>query len=304
MASGTTKIETANAIFFKLGLLISYLCIISVTIFTGCSEGTIAAEERIGECVFPSYPDKKALNEEKMKLGSLIGKTFTAQVTNQNESYHFTIGICADVKGGQGVAVWQQPMKDGKIVEKDGTLNHIIGSLKDTHIMTGTDWVLLEYKGGEVYGSHCGSEPRRTSIMITCDPDVELNNAEMIFLEEENTKSDLCFYLFELKHKAVCPNPSGGGGLSIGSILVIVFFTVLGVYLFLGFLYQRFVLKSKGLEQIPNYEFWKDFGNLQADGCDLMCRTREHRRMHGMGGLGDDQLEPSDEIRDDNLLPM
>jgi hypothetical protein len=30
------------------------------------------------------------------------------------------------------------------------------------------------------------------------------------------------------------------------------------------FLYQRLVLGAKGKEQIPNYSFWQDFGNLQA----------------------------------------
>lgn len=32
----------------------------------------------------------------------------------------------------------------------------------------------------------------------------------------------------------------------------------------LGFLYQRYVAGAKGLEQIPNYDFWRDFGSLQA----------------------------------------
>lgn len=36
------------------------------------------------------------------------------------------------------------------------------------------------------------------------------------------------------------------------------------VYLILGFLYQRFAVGAQGLEQIPNYGFWKDFGSLQA----------------------------------------
>ena len=42
------------------------------------------------------------------------------------------------------------------------------------------------------------------------------------------------------------------------------FVSVGSVYLLVGFLYSRFVLGAKGIDQIPNYEFWKDFGNLQA----------------------------------------
>ena len=46
--------------------------------------------------------------------------------------------------------------------------------------------------------------------------------------------------------------------------LVFRFFSLAGVYLIGGFLYKRFVLGAKGVDQIPNYEFWEDFGNLQA----------------------------------------
>ena len=36
------------------------------------------------------------------------------------------------------------------------------------------------------------------------------------------------------------------------------------LYLIGGVLYMRIVRKSKGLNQIPNYDFWRDFGALQA----------------------------------------
>ena len=36
------------------------------------------------------------------------------------------------------------------------------------------DWLLLEYKNGAQYGSHCGKEPRRARIMIMCDKSVSI----------------------------------------------------------------------------------------------------------------------------------
>jgi len=36
------------------------------------------------------------------------------------------------------------------------------------------------------------------------------------------------------------------------------------LYLFGGVLYMRLIRKAKGLNQIPNYDFWRDFGALQA----------------------------------------
>lgn len=85
------------------------------------------------------------------------------------------------------------------------------------------------------------------------------------------------------------------------------FFTAAGGYLLLGFLYKRIVVGAKGLEQIPNYSFWKDCGNLQADGCNYICRCHacgdpsdDHRSYRD---IDDRPLRP-DEDRDDQLLTM
>ncbi|KAI8747634.1 cation-dependent mannose-6-phosphate receptor-like isoform X1 [Biomphalaria glabrata] len=255
----------------------------------------------IGKCGFKSYLDIKKLKEERERILPLVDKRFTARTTGKNESYEYTVGICRSASDeNTDAAVIQRTLNENNIPNSEF---RVTGKLSETHMMLGTDWILLEYQGGEGYGSHCGKEARRSLIMITCDEEAD-DSSPMMFLEEENSKSDDCFYLFEIKHKTVCPVPAGGSGLSVGSILVIVFFSVLFVYIVVGFLYQRFVLRSKGIEQFPNYEFWKDFGNLQADGCDLVCRTKDRRRLEGFGGLGDDQLDPTEEIRDENLLPM
>jgi hypothetical protein len=42
------------------------------------------------------------------------------------------------------------------------------------------------------------------------------------------------------------------------------FFVVIAVYIVVGLIYKRCVTQAKGLEQIPNYSFWRDFGNLEA----------------------------------------
>ncbi|RUS74724.1 hypothetical protein EGW08_017520 [Elysia chlorotica] len=253
-------------------------------------------------CQFTKYKESETLQASKQMLSPLVGKSYKSR----NSEYEFTVGICTQVaeQVGKNVAVLQQKLSDdGK---PDPSEAHDIGNLVDTHIMTGSDWILLEYRGLEKYGERCNQEAKRTTIMITCDELVKDSDARMVYIEEENQKEEDCYYLFELKHEAVCPNPTSGG-LSVGSILLIVFFSVASVYLFVGFLYSRFVLGAKGMEQIPNYEFWKDFGNLQAEGCDLVCRTREPRRAGGFRGIGDDQLDRSDDmpvVRDENLLPM
>ncbi|XP_059147118.1 cation-dependent mannose-6-phosphate receptor-like [Physella acuta] len=266
-----------------------------------CNQKTFAVDVNSNSlaCKFTSYTDQNMLKEEIERITPLVGKTYTSQ--NNEREYQFIVGICQPVIEGTIVAVVQQKLDaSGKVNGDINTWFHL-GNLNDTHIMLGTDWLFLEYKGGDVYGSHCGNEKKHTAIMISCDENVDDNTAKMTFIEEEKAKTDSCYYLFEMKHQAVCPKYSSSSGLSVGSILVIVFFSVLAVYLIVGFAYQRLVLKSKGIEQIPNYQFWKDFGNLQADGCDFVCRTKERR--HTIGGLGDDQLDVP-EMRDENLLPM
>ena len=41
-----------------------------------------------------------------------------------------------------------------------------------------------------------------------------------------------------------------------------------------GCLYKRFLLGAKGWEQVPCLSLYRDFGNLSADGCDFVCRSR------------------------------
>ncbi len=120
----------------------------------------------------------------------------------------------------------------------------------------------------------------------------------MNVVEENTNKSENCYYLFELSIAAVC-DAAPARGLSTGSVFCVVyvsqtrlvacrarksllprvlhssvlqltvpfrsrFVCLVGVYLILGFIYQRLVVGAKGWEQVPNYAFWKDFGNLQA----------------------------------------
>ncbi|KAL3861944.1 hypothetical protein ACJMK2_007953 [Sinanodonta woodiana] len=245
------------------------------------------------DCTFPKVQE---VTEGMRMIERLKGKRYSIQ----DASYKYAIGICVTAipNDTDGAAVLQYDLNDTK---KDRV---IIGKVSSADIMHGSDWVLLEYNKGKSYNSHCGSEERRARIMITCDEnDVE---EQLFILSEENNRTDTCFYLFEISTDAVCPiKPLITVGLSVGSVILIVVFSVVALYLILGFSYNRFVLHARGLEQIPNYSFWKDFGNLQSDGCNLVCRSKDSQQQRSYKGVGDDQLQ--DEERgsgDDHLLPM
>jgi cation-dependent mannose-6-phosphate receptor len=285
-------VNSHNHVTFRLlGLLILFAVSFSV------HNKQVMAAETTNSCTFDKYKNQESLNEAKKRLAPLIGKKYPSI---ESPEWQFEVGICTSVGDKADTAVLQKKMKNGEATQE----SHILGSLTDTHVILGTDWIMLEYRQGETYTGHCNNEPKRAVIMITCDRDADDSSTSMVYMEEEKTKTEQCYYLFEMKHQAVCPVVSSSASLSVGTILIIVFVSVVGVYLLVGFAYSRFVLRAKGVEQIPNYEFWKDFGNLQADGCDFLCRSKGRRRSSHFGGIGDDQLDTAEEIQDDNLLPM
>ena len=232
---------------------------------------------------------------------------FRFKVIDDSQKYEYNIGICTNAVAGKGlgpnIGVVQNRIKP----EDKPAANHwIIGYYNQSQLIDGTDWLILEYNGGEPYHTNCGNEKRRARIMITCDENVKPGDEQnsMKVIEEERDKFQDCYYLFEMGTSIMCEKKQLiTVSLSVGSILVIVFIVVVILYGLLGFLYQRLVLGAKGKEQIPNYSFWQDFGNLQADGCNLVCRTGDRFESKQYKGVGDDQLQEEDD-RDDHLLPM
>ncbi|XP_062619387.1 cation-dependent mannose-6-phosphate receptor-like [Saccostrea cucullata] len=247
----------------------------------------------LSDCKFPVHKTERDLQK---RIQPLVGKTFRGKDASQKYDYFF--GVCTEalntVSDGGTYGLLQQDLETNKFYK--------LGKYTNTTIISGGDWMILEYLDGEVYHSHCGSEPRRGRVMLNCDRSVSVGEEDLIVLEEENNKTQDCFYLFEMKTSVVCPEIITVS-LSVGTILIIVFLCVVSLYLVLGCAYMRFVLHAKGKEQCPNYEFWQDFGNLQADGCNLVCRSKQPPGSRSYKGIGDDQLEGDDE-RDDHLLPM
>lgn len=75
------------------------------------------------------------------------------------------------------------------------------------------------------------------------------------------------------KHQVLFCEALTIGQQSIGFILVVSFCSIVAAYLLVGVAYKHFVVGATGLEKLPNYDLWRNFGELQADGCDFVCRT-------------------------------
>lgn len=77
-------------------------------------------------------------------------------------------------------------------------------------------------------------------------------------------------YHFTLKSGWCCPghkdDGGGDGALSVGSIMLIIFFVLLIAYFALGTVFQVTVRKASGHEKIPNYMLWSQLPGLIKDG--------------------------------------
>lgn len=244
--------------------------------------------------ISPSESEQNALH----LLEHLTNQNFTAK-GQQKEQYSYIFQVCGDAGGLKDAGLVQQD-KAGKLVR--------IGNYTKTRAIKGSDWIWLIYEGGENYDSHCSKEARKAMIMISCSTSAK-NDFSVIL--EDNQKQVDCYYLFELDTSVLCPTNSSApiqqipSKLSGGSIFLIVVFSCLAVYLTGGFLYQRLVVGAKGVEQFPNYAFWSQIGNLSADGCDFVCRSRGNREQPPTyRGVATEPLGEEPEERDDHLLPM
>ncbi|XP_034553210.1 cation-dependent mannose-6-phosphate receptor isoform X2 [Notolabrus celidotus] len=240
------------------------------------------------------YSDSESERKVLKRLEPLAQRNFTVDIKNNDEDYTYVFQLCGDALGVPGAGVVQV---DNKKKEKKTT---IIGTYNATQAYGGSDWVMLIYRNGETYDGHCSKEKRRAMVMISCNKNMD-GSKLMSVLEDRERDTD-CFYLFELDSGAVCPALQSQ--LSTGSIILIIGLCVVAVYLIGGFLYQRLIVGAKGMEQFPNYAFWVEVGNLTADGCDFVCRSRSREEAPAYRGVATEPLEEEPEERDDHLLPM
>jgi cation-dependent mannose-6-phosphate receptor len=233
-------------------------------------------------------------------LSQYIGKRYEIQGAHTDKTYKYNIGICVDVDhdGIPGCAVKQTDSTS------NSSHSFCIGRTAEAQVARMADgtWIELTYSGGDVYHSHCDSGSRTARIVFLCDPNVK-GQGHVDFLEENN-KDAICYYLFSLVSEEICGIEPGQ--LSAGDIILIILACLVGVWalaMFSGCLYKRFVVGAKGWEQIPCISFYREFGNLMADGCDYVCRSRPRTVVEykepTFGAASD-----SEDEKDDNLLPM
>lgn len=139
-------------------------------------------------------------------------------------------------------------------------------------------WIMLTFLGGEKYNNNiCNNATRQAHIIFICD---KKQNKLVLEVVDDYYHTLNCSLMFIIRHHSVCNMIAGG--LSAGTIIFIILLVTFGCYFCFGFFYLRLVKGVKGIEQIPNREFWFKVGNLLADGCGAVFRCDRYCS----GGVG------------------
>lgn len=115
---------------------------------------------------------------------------------------------------------------------------------------------------------------RSSSVLLVCDP-----NAAVPTLDVQG-EVGTNLYQMTVTSSAACTVPvpdhlKSGAGISAGSVLLIIFFVLLAVYLIAGAVYMKVRNQATGKDLVPNRGFWTAIPGLIADGvlCTLsICR--------------------------------
>ncbi|KAJ1849831.1 Cation-independent mannose-6-phosphate receptor CI-MPR [Coemansia sp. RSA 486] len=210
--------------------------------------------------------------------------------------YTFNLAICQplpehDNNQWHTAARWQRDGKHG-----------ILGKAGSSKLFVRGNKLLLEYSDGDA----CPGNPQLNQsalISFICDQHMDKNDMGMpAFVSEWHQ----CAFMFEWRTPVACPqyyngddhvadrddNDDGSDSPSHGSVAFVVVFVVGSIYILGGVLYNR-VLNStsglRGLEQLPNYRFWRaivvffrDAALAAADGVVLLVNKLRGRRRNAI----------------------
>ncbi|KAJ2828663.1 Cation-independent mannose-6-phosphate receptor CI-MPR [Coemansia sp. 'formosensis'] len=207
-------------------------------------------------------------------------------VDGMESGFTFSLRICDNSTERVPLARWQRS-RDSGVLGTVGGRPHLRGNK-----------LLVEYANGDACP---GAAQLNKSALISfvCDAHVNSEYGRPEFVAEWNQ----CAFMFEWRTPLVCApgklvsvednggqssRGDEGNGASRGSVAFVVIFVVGSVYILGGFLYNRvFNLSSglRGIEQLPNYRFWRGIYLLAkravllvADGATLLADAVRGRR--------------------------
>ena len=179
-------------------------------------------------------------------------------------SFVYKVALCEEVTSSCKGSL------DGGCQEYDRLgIAQSLGKISSATTELVNDQIVISYSGGDTCS---GSKLYSTKITFVCDKS-QGGTGSLRYLTEGS-----CVIEFEWAtlHACLRPVPSGAenkGGLSLGSILLIVSLVLVVVYLGAGMAYRFRFKEARGLEMLPNRAFWASLPGLIADGCKFTYHT-------------------------------
>jgi len=204
-------------------------------------------------CVFKT--DKKTYDFNKVSHEVYKG------TDAKNPNFSYTAQFCS-------VAEESQCREDsGSICQYDkGKYNAYLGSFIDS---PAPSFSLIDSAkpeaGVKVFfeNSSCKlGQMRETTLLVTC------GSAED-FIVTEGTGGNICHYTIEMKSKAACLHDSGDGGISGGTVFLIILLVSVFLYVAIGCAVCIKKYERRGLDACPHKDFWAAIPGLVKDGCSF-----------------------------------
>lgn len=238
------------------------------------------------DCTFSGYDSLSSL---QINLTSSDTKTSLYSLEGP-DTYMYYWNLCggtvtSDIanKGCQGASVCQENPSSGAVTTCGVPAQQTISAFNSTMwdywagVAGGSsypsdDGVQFFYGGGKA----CSTSTRQSFIQVSCDSKgsytANTNNAALgIFTDESDT---VCNYYMFMTSSFACSGKGGSGSHYIDPGWIIIFFCCIAfwIYLVVGIAYQFKFKEARGMDLIPNLNFWKDIPFLMYDGCAFVIQ--------------------------------
>lgn len=225
---------------------------------------TLCCKQTASECTQLTPCSCMFSNGEGYNL-SPLQKLSPLQVTSENHTFYFhpcTNSPLSNVTNSEC-----NLNKGVSLCVQQGNETHSLGTVEETSIEGGTNKVLpsLILRHGK----------NTTTIDLFC-----CDSCNSHLIRDPDVKNGQ--YNLLLKSPYACKVSIRPKGLSVGSILLIIFFVFTGVYFISGIITLKLLRGATGWEMIPNHKFWQELPSLVKDGITYTfncCRIDSYDRI-------------------------
>lgn len=229
-------------IYFLLGIVNAETCERKSSCSCECSKGTIDLKA-LGSKGGPRYKDYPALDQMKYSYNPC--DPFTETDPSAFADYCHDVAAC-QVIGDVGTFQFYDTGTQDRVT-------FYTEKAQNVGLDLDSDIVVAKYTSADA--------ARQTEVLLVCNNQDSTTAFDTLGEITNNPPT----YRFILVSPECCFG-AGSGGLSGGSVLLIIAFSILGVYIIAGVIIKKVVYKAEGSDLIPNTGFWCALPSLIKEG--------------------------------------